>query len=159
MKFNCGSQNYRMSGVGRDAQESSSLTPGSEPTKNQTIWLTALSKCFLSPNRFVIITTSFGSPFQCPNTISVKKLFLTPSLNHPWHSSMLFPQVLLLSPEITDQHLSLSSHSPVCTYSQGWSFSGSFSPKIIKKKKRVPSYCWQLVWLYGGKNNSIWASI
>ena len=39
-----------------------------------------------------------GEPVQCLTTHPLtKSLFLTPNLTVPWHSSMLFPWVLLLS--------------------------------------------------------------
>ena len=53
--------------------------------------LRALSKCLLSTDRLGASITSLGSLFQGLTTLSVKKCFLTSSLNLPGHSFEPFP--------------------------------------------------------------------
>ena len=53
--------------------------------------------------------TALGSLSQCPTTLWVKNLFLTPSLTLSCPSSMRFSRVLLLSPESRAQRLPLCS--------------------------------------------------
>ena len=53
----------------------------------------ALSKCLLNTDSPGAPTTSLGSLCQCLTTLTVKKCFLTPSLNLPWCSFVPFPHV------------------------------------------------------------------
>lgn len=53
-----------------------------------------VSKCFLNTDRLGASTTSLGILFQYLIILSLKKYFLMPSLNFPWHSLELFPYVL-----------------------------------------------------------------
>ena len=60
-----------------------------------------------------------GILFQCPATPWMN-FFLTPNLTLLWHSSMPFPQVLLLWPERRDGHTLLcSSHEKAVSYHLG----------------------------------------
>lgn len=55
------------------------------------------------------VPTALGSLSQCPTTLWVQNLSLTPSLTLPCPSSMPFPRVLSLSPESRAQRLPLRS--------------------------------------------------
>ena len=61
------------------------------PPKNQTMRLRALSKCFLNSSRLGAVTTALWGLSQCPTTLWVQNLSLTPSLTLPCPSSMPFP--------------------------------------------------------------------
>ena len=64
----------------------------SPPITNITMSLSATSEHFLNTSRDSVSSTSLGSPFQCLNTLLEKNLFLTSSLNLPWHNLMPFCQ-------------------------------------------------------------------
>lgn len=76
-------------------------------------------------------TTSLGSLFQCLATSSVKKFFLIPSLNLPWHNLRPFPWVLSLVPEKRDQHLSHCNFlSGSCRHQWGLPSASSFRAPV-----------------------------
>jgi len=79
-----------------------------------TMSLSATSPHFVSTSRDGDSTISLGSLFQCPTTLSEKKVFLISSLNLPWHNLSPFPPILfLLLEKRADSHLSTTSFQAV----------------------------------------------
>ena len=99
--------------------------------------LSTTSKQILNTSRDGDPTTSLGSPFQYLTTPSVKKCFLIPNLNLPWHNLRPFP--LVLSPVRRDQ-----CHSAVSTF-QILEESSKVSPQPPLPQTKQPQFLQSLL--------------
>ena len=99
--------------------------------------LRALSKCLLNTDRLRASTTSLGSLSQGLTTLSLKKCFLTSSLNLSWCSFEPFPHVLSL-----DTREKRSSSFPDSPFPAA----GEFSVPLCLIPSRVMDQCLKSHW-------------
>ena len=78
----------------------------------------ATPKCFLNTSRDGDSTTSLGSLFQCQTTLSVKKFFITASLNLSWRNLRPLLQIQVSSAQslcLQDaSKINVSVHMYIC---------------------------------------------
>ena len=109
------SHNHRISWIGMDPKVQ--LWAPHRTTQNLNLMSESIVQTFLARQQLRVMPSALRSLFHAHRPL-MKNLSLT-HLTLPWHSSMLFPQVLSLSPHPIPWGCSQTSHPPLCTYIQG----------------------------------------